>query len=371
MPAAELVLTDTVVWIKYAALPYAVLQGSLYANTLGHNTASFIIGQNVSGATYFIWRSACRFSFSNIPTNVQITAATLKLYGHSDQSVDDFDITVVGGDFVAPPNTTDWSKGLTTDFGSKNTSTTSLAAYNNIAINAAGLVYLNAAIQTGEVELYVRSDFDISATAPTASEYWTSRGFSDANPPVLEVTYGVFGEDIYPETTIFPVTGRIDLATYYTISSYLTGIDDDLSVLADGAGNVDLAVANYIWWTGTSEILGYDNGTSRVTVTTLEATSGLTLDCDLVTADLTVTTTGTAVDSTVANDALLSNTAHASIKAKITDNEIAFDAIASATPADDEADIYMEIATGDLLIITRDDGQAGAKTDKLGDFSAM
>ena len=142
-------------------------------------------------------------------------------------------------------------------------------------------------------------------------------------------------------------------------------------MVADDDGNVDLAVANYIWWTGTSEILGYDNGTSHVTMTTLESTSGLTLDCDLVTVDLTVTADVTAVDTTVANDVLTSNAGYVSIKAQVADNEIAFDAVPSDSPADDEADIYLEIATGDLLLKTRDDGQAGIKTDKLGDFSAM
>jgi len=188
---------------------------------------------------------------------------------------------------------------------------------------------------------------------------------------VLELTYSDWPNEIYPAVPSFPVTGKIDLETYSTIKNYLEGLDYDLSLVADGDGNLDLTVANYIWWTGTSEQVAYDNATSHVTLTTLEATSGLTLDCDLVTADPSITTTATAVNSTVANDVAISNTGYASIKAKVTDNELVYDAVSAPAPADDEADIYMDSTSGDLTIKTRDDGQAGVKTDILGDFSAM
>lgn len=374
MATVSLTLDDTVIWSNSGPQggAYADVQSATASGYMAHNSENITIGQSLSGfPNYLVYRSAVRFDISTISQDAVITAATLKLYGFDDDSTDDFDITVVDGSFQTAPLYTDYSKGETTSFGAINSSACSVGAYNDITINADGLAALNTALSTGIIELYLRNNFDIAATAPTTLERYQFRGYDHASQPQLDITYFILGEDVYPTAVSFPLAGSIDLATYSTIKNYLEGIDADLALTTDGDGNVDLAVANYIWWTGTSEILGYDNSTSHVTVTTLEATSGLTLDCDLVTADPTITTTGTAVDSTVATDALLSNTAHASIKAKITDNEIAFDAISAPSPADDEADIYMDSTSGDLVIKTRDDGQAGVKTDLLGDFSGM
>lgn len=350
---------------------YLTAHDASASDSVAEGGTSSHAGQFDSLVGHFIHRTGLRVALDGLPEGANITSVALFLYGTS-MPADDFNLTIVSIDMSNPAIPADYSKLGTDSYGAFDTSGWNAAGWNEITINVAGLVVLNAARQVGEWELGLRSDDDISSTPGSSGNvmYVGFRTPNHANIPYIKITYDEWPAT-YPSVPTFPLTGKIDLVTYSMIRSYMTELDRDLSAMTDGDGNVDLAVANYIWWTGTSERLAYSNGSSHVSVTTLESTSGLTLECDLVTADLTVTTTGTAVDSTVANDALLSNTAHASIKAKITDNEIGFDAIPSASPADDEADIYLEIATGDLLIKTRDDGQAGVKTDKLGDFSAM
>jgi len=323
---------------------------------------------------YAIWRGLAIFDLSPLSGNANITAATLRLYGHNDYSTDDFDITVVEGPDTGGslPQTIDYDGFQATSFGTVTTAGFAAPGWNSITINAAGIAFLNEKVQTGYAHLGILNDTDVSDTAPTTTELVTVAGRSNINTdPELVLTISIWPGYIYPAIPIFLVPGKIDLDTYGIIKQYLEGLDGDLSLATDGDGNIDLAVDAYIEWFGTGQILGYDDTNSRVTLTTLEATSAITIAADLVTADPSITTTGTAVDCTVANDALLSNTAYASIKSDIADDEIGFDAIPSATPADDEADIYMDITTGDLTLKTRDDGQAGTRTDILADFSAM
>ena len=371
MPSVEATLLEAGYLYKNGPV-YADVLSATDATVFGTNDSAYLVGQSQGFSTFSVYRTALWYDLSEIPADAYISGVTLKLYGKTASPDDDFVMYTVDTDCGFPLQNSDYSKMLAADLGQFDTVGWNTSGYNTITLNAAGLVAINAKLQTGTICLGVRSEQEINAVQSTQfnTEFVYFDSTSETNPPVLTVTWTAW-PDIYPEILQFPVTGKIDLATYSAISSHLTGLDTDLSLVADDDGNVDLAVANYIWWTGTSEILGYDNGTSHVTMTTLESASGLTLDCDLVTVDLTVTADVTAVDTTVANDILTTNAGYASIKAQVADNEIAFDAVPSDSPADDEADIYLEIATGDLLLKTRDDGQAGIKTDILGDFSAM
>lgn len=354
---------------------YVDVQAAEASSSFAHNSTTLYVGQNYTdygtpGYRMTIYRGALRFDLSDLSINAIVTAAVLKLYGVGDTSTDDFDVTVVGGNLSSSPSAADYSKAESVSYGEKNTSTCSTAAWNSITINAAGMTALNEALQERQIELYVRSSEDIAASEPTTAEWYTFRAYDSASSPVLELTYYIFGEDEYPTIPTFPDQGRIDLATYGVIRDYLTGIDADLEVIT-AVGNINLTVDNWITWTGTSEKIAYDDANSRVTFTTLEAASGVTLGGDLVTADLTVTTTGGAVDCTVANDALLSDTAYASIQSGVTDDESVFSAVSAPTPADDEGDIYIDTATGDLMLKTRDDGQTGTKTATLVDYSGI
>jgi len=337
------------------------------------NETTMICGQllQVSSPQWNVIRAAMTFDLSGLPDNAEITGVTLKVYGHSDSSTDDFLLTACEVDLSVPQAYSDYANFETTDFGNLTTVGVGIGSFNSITINAAGLVYLNSAVQAGTVDLGLRSSKDISETAPTQSEFVIFKGQNDSNRPILEITFSDWPNELYPTPVAFPSMGKIDLATYSVIRNQMTGLDDDLSILADGDGNLDLAVANWITWTGTSEKIAFDSGTSHVTVTTLESTSAITIAADLVTADPSITTTATAVDCSVANDAQLSTTAYASIQSKVTDNEVVFSASVAPTPDDDWGNLYMDSTSGDFVMKTRDDGQAGTKTHILGDFSAM
>lgn len=366
-------LLDTVLWYHAARDTYINIQGASSSALIYHNAGFINVGQrNVSvyWDEFWVFRAGLRFDLSGLPDGAYITGATLKLDGYSDSSAEDFDIVIVGGIFGDPPINDDYDKGLNMDFGSINSSAYA-AGWNNITVNATGLIYLNSAILSDQVILFLKSAEDIAISEPTTNEYVAYEGYAGSNAPQLELTYSVTGEEIYPTIPVFPEAGKIDLPMYYVISYYSTSLDSDITLITDGVGNIDLAIDKWITWDGTSEKIAYDNINSRVTLTTLESTSVITLTGDFVTADLTITTTGAAVDSTVAGDAQLSDTAYASIKSKITDDEIVFSAMSAPAPADDEGDIYMDSTTGDLMLKTRDDGQAGVKTDTLADFSAM
>ena len=373
MATLEATLLNAANWINQDRDTYVNIQSAGSSSSILHNTSLVYLGQQDISAVwneFWISRIGLHFDLSELPTGAYITAATLKLDGVGDFSTDNFDITIVEGSFANPPVNADYNNGLNTSFGLINSSAYA-AGWNSITVNATGLVYLNNAILAGEVLFFLKSGEDIAISEPTTNEYIAYEGYSGNNPPVLELTYSVFGSDVYPTVVTFPDQGRIDLLTYSVIKGYLEGIDADIVVTTDGDGNIDLVVTAWLTWDGTSEKIAYDDTNSRVTFTTLESTSAITLTGDLVTVDPTITTTGAAVDSTVAVDAQLSDTAYASIKSKITDDELVFSGVSAPAPADDEGDIYMDSTTGDLMLKTRDDGQAGIKTDTLADFSGM
>ncbi len=372
MGTLEATLLDTVSFFKDSYSSYADAQTSAEASYLSHQGGFISAGQWGDVFPYYtVRRSGLRFDLSVLSSTTVITAATLKIYGTDDRSTDDFDVTVVDGDFQAPPIYSDYSKGGSTDYGSINTVACSVGSYNDITINATGLAALNAALLLGEIEFYIRSGEDISASEPVTQEYYGFTGYDDANPPVLELTYSSWGEDVYPAIIVFPLQGRIDLASYAVIKDYLEGLDRDLTSAVDGDGNVDLAVDNWITWTGTSEKIAYDDASSRVTVTTLASTSIVTLVGDLTTVDLTIDTTGSAVNATVGNNVTMSDAVYAGIQSVTVDNEITFSAQALAAAENGQGRLDMDSTEGDLVWAVRDDAQAGAKSDILADFSAM
>ena len=353
---------------------YLAAQGADSAGYMSAAGEIIITGQRRSAAPHWlVYRGAIRFGLSELPSSANITGAVLKLYGSSDASDDDFLITMVIPDISSPPIYSDYSNFGTASLGSLTTVGFVLAGINSITFNAAGLTYLNSMIQTGEVEIGLLSSKDISQTAPTQDEYVFVAGQGNSNRPVLELTYSDWPNEVYPAVPNFPDVGKVDLGMYGCISNYLTGLDTEISGMTDGDGNIDLAVANYITWDGTSEKIAYDNGNSRVTMTTLHSTSVVTVDGDLTTDDLTIKTitgTGTAVNATVAGKAELSNLAYLTSGDSIVDNELVFSAIAAPVTSDLTANIYMDTATGDLMLAIRTI-VGGLKTDTWADFSAI
>ena len=377
MATLEITLSNQIYWGRWGyTTSYTSVRNAVSAIAMAENGPTVLLGQKYMAppSYYAMYRSALRYDLTDLPVGAIISAATLKLYGRTDQCFSgEFDVAVVDGYFGDPAIYADWNNGESTSYGLINTAACAVDAYNDITINATGISALNAAIQTGKTELFLRSSKDISSTAPTGTERFYFEGYSEANPPILDLTYSIWevedpSEEEPPDPPLFPLQGRIDLATYAVINNFLTSLDSAVSSITGGDGNIDLAVANYITWDGTSEQIAYDNGNSRVTLTTLEATSGITVLGDLVTADPTITTTGTAVDCTVANDAQLTNAAYASILSQVADDEAVFSA-GTGNPPDGECDIYMDFTTGDFMIKINEGG--GTKTDILADFSAM
>ncbi|GAG15824.1 unnamed protein product, partial [marine sediment metagenome] len=155
MATLSATLLDTVTWYNSARDTYANIQGAVASSNLYHNDTFIMVGQRFVSPywdEFWVLRSGLRFDLSPLPDGTYITAATLKLDGFGDSSTDNFDITIVGGVFGDPPVHADYNDGLAVSFGSINSSTYA-AGWNNITVNAAGLVYLNDAISTGEVRL--------------------------------------------------------------------------------------------------------------------------------------------------------------------------------------------------------------------------
>jgi len=375
MPTTEATLLQTG-FFYHSDLDYATAQSDVASQLLNVSSDTDDVGQftQVLTGLDYIYREAIWFDLIDIPAAASITACTLKVYGSGTDPDDDFIIYLVSGSQVGLPLVpVDYSKLGSADLGQLNTTGWDNAGWNTLTLNAAGLVDINAALQSGMYAIGLRSEEDVNATPPpTPGNLQRVRfdGFAGTNPPVLTITHSTW-PDIYPEVPQFPVTGKIDLPTYSVISSHMTGLDIDLDNVTDASGNIDLAVANWILWTGTGEKIAYDNATGHVTITSLETATPLTLAGDLTSVDLT-TGNVAAVDGTISNELVISTTQGIdAIYSKLADDEVVFSGVSAPSPGDDEGDIYMDSTSGDFIIKTRDDGQAGTKTAILGDFSAM
>ena len=351
---------------------YLTAQEAAAANLSQANEIGWT-GQSLGESGFYgVFRTILRFDLSDVPAGANITGVTLKVFGTGLAPDIDFIIYTVEADLSSPVAYTDYANLPGTDFGQFNTTGWNTSGFNTFTINAAGLLYINAALQTGQVELGLRSEEDVnqSPVATANTEYVQYTGTLTGNAPVLTITYTTWPES-YPTAFTNPITGKIDLTTYGVIAEYMTNLDIEILDVIDGDGNIDLAVANWVEWTGTSEKIAYDNGTGNVTFTTLEATTAIMLVGDLSSDDISGDMNVSAVDCTVAGDGQFSTAAYQSAQSKITDNEAVFSGVSAPSPIDLDGNLYMDSTSGDLVLKTRDDGQAGVKTDILGDFSAM
>lgn len=160
------------------------------------DTSSYIyIGQKKELAIpikYHIYRAFLFFNTSSLPSNVNITNATLSIYKHSDQSSTDFDIVVRNGQPTYPRDplqTGDYNKSLYSgNGGSFNTSGFS-DGYNNISLTNYSWIDTN-----GTTKLCLQSSRDINGTTPFSGEYVVvrSRNYPDYNTqPKCTITYSI------------------------------------------------------------------------------------------------------------------------------------------------------------------------------------
>ena len=374
MPTVEATIIESG-WFSSGNTVYVTAQAAdsayLYTQYIQQRIGQYII-EFGTGNSFSVNRNAIWFDLSDVPKSASITACTLKIYGAGAVVGDDFIIYLVSVSGAANPLIPEnFSLFGTTDMGQLNTTGWNAAGFNTLTFNAAGLVDINTALQSGLYAIGLRSKDDVDATEPADGGYVDFEGAIGTNIPVLTITYSTW-PDIYPQVPQFPVTGKIDLPTLTVISDHMTALDAEIDDIADGDGNIDLAVANWILWTGTGEKIAYDNATSHVTITSLESTTPLTLAGDLTSDDVTADDIS-AVDGTVGNDMTLAGIEKVNtIYSKLADNEVVFSALASPGAPDDETvDIFMEPTTGDLTAKIRNDGLGGLKTALLGDFSDM
>ncbi|KKN28533.1 hypothetical protein LCGC14_0853300 [marine sediment metagenome] len=366
--------SGTTVSFRAVGASYLDARNASVANSMLLNETTMQCGQllQVSPPLFIVYRGAAVFDLSGLPDNADVTGATLKLYGSSDVSDTDFLLSVSDGNLNSPPTYSDYSTvdGPLGSFVTLNTSGFAVGSFNNFVFNSTGVAYINDAIQTGEVELSVRSFNDFASVPPTQSEFVLFKGQADSNRPVLEITYSDWPNEVYPTTPTFPAVGKIDLATYAVISDYLGNLSDDFYAIADNDGNITLGEDNWILWDTTSQKLAYDSVNDRVTFTSLDAGATTIVD---VFADSMALTNNSSADNCRARVVQISDVGYASIKSQVTDNERVYSPSIPPNPitSDDEADLYMESTTGDFKIKTRDDGQAGTKTAILADFSGL
>jgi hypothetical protein len=161
------------------------------ANSVADFYDTLFIGQKYVSRIYSIYRSAVFFDTSSLPDDVDITSATLSLYGWADGSQTDFDITVVEGSSLVPPLAlSDYGllRGQTISGGAFNTAGFSTSGYNDIQLNAAGMGWIS---KTGMTKFGLRSSLDIDIDDPT--------GYEDV--AVISSDYGG-GSDFYPKLVV-------------------------------------------------------------------------------------------------------------------------------------------------------------------------
>lgn len=158
-------------------------------------STSLIVGQAMTGSgpftSYYGYESFISFDTSSLDDNAIIYNAQLKLYGSTAYAGDD-QIVVAQYDWSSPLGTSDWR------FSSSLSSLAPVAAISsNFTINS--YVYFsnygNALSQsinkTGMSKYIIYSQRYVDATSPNSDQTSIFSSANGANPPVMEITYGI------------------------------------------------------------------------------------------------------------------------------------------------------------------------------------
>lgn len=200
--------------------------GTVYAGT---EYSFFKIGQYRTGLEpYWIYRGFVFFDTSSIPSGATINSATLSLYISTDDSSQDFDVTIQNGQPTyphTPLETGDYYYGwYSGNGGSRSTSEISGVGYWNITLSSDGLSWIQ---KGGNTKLCLRSSRDISASAPSSVAperiYVQNREQGEGTAAKLYVTYnvGTTTSETTVTTTITSDTTTITSAT--TSGTTITG----------------------------------------------------------------------------------------------------------------------------------------------------
>lgn len=176
-----------------------------YAGGHGPNIIRLGQGQDPDpdyGNYFLVGRAGLVFDISDPALiGATITSATLSLYGLTDESVIDFDMTLVSGadlsDVFVDANYGDLLNAITS-YGSLNTSGFLVEGWNVITLNAAGIAVLQVALASGVIRFGIRSSRDIASTEPPPyPPDWETVDLYDHTvtnkKPKLTINYQAFG----------------------------------------------------------------------------------------------------------------------------------------------------------------------------------
>jgi len=166
-----------------------------YDGIVDDDLVTINVGQykSSSGDFWELYRAALFFDTSSLPDDANITAATLSIYGSSDESSTNFDITLVSGaELNDPLVSSDYYPDLylaTESRGAFSTAGFTTSGYNNISLNGTGISEIS---KTGTTKFGLRSSRDINYYEPSTLERisFYANEITDSNKkPKLSVTY--------------------------------------------------------------------------------------------------------------------------------------------------------------------------------------
>lgn len=230
-----------------------------------------------TSADKYIDRGIFSFDLSSIPAGATITAATLRLYVTAKASGAGGSVGVTS---ASPASTTtlatsDFGLVGSTEYATRiNFASATTSAYNDFALNASGLTYLEGKIGT-TAGFAVRGSFDIDNSAPGTTVYssWsvsTSEQSGTSQDPKLELSYSLarttgdtwaWSDDALPSSSLTETfyagggDGRVrhtavgtDNGTWTTVRSAATGtsVDDTSSTIAAPYSNTSAGGSTYI-----------------------------------------------------------------------------------------------------------------------------
>jgi hypothetical protein len=154
---------------------YSIVHGASWG-TVHYDMQWLSVGQRMYASPgpvsdFYLWRGGLFFDTSSLPGDASISSAVLSLYGESEASFRDFEITVVDGWGLHEPlvpSDYGYLGSQNVSGGSFDTAGFSTSGYNDIPLNETGMGWIS---KTGITKFGLRSSKDIGDIAPTSWEY--------------------------------------------------------------------------------------------------------------------------------------------------------------------------------------------------------
>lgn len=160
--------------------------------TVEYSTTTLKLGQDNTTGVSWIWRPVLVFDTSSLDPRTIISAATISIWGTTDETDVDDNITVVeAGDVHNPLVAADFdvlwyqTENLSTGF---DTSGFTTGAYNTLTLNTTGI----SKIQTNGYSVFgLRTEREIAGNDPDGDEWVKFASSESAHPPKLTLTYTI------------------------------------------------------------------------------------------------------------------------------------------------------------------------------------